>query len=243
MSPEQKGRLRLKGLLEKKTWSRQQAIFIVAGLDPATEWANQDAPQRWLLNGLPSEWQDLSPNQVQRRAERAVMVAEFKLIGLPSPMTPFAWLCETVRRKTVQLNTEETPYLHPGITPSWLLQARKHADLVLLVPPEFYPQAHRAKMKHAGQPSASLRIDVRRMWDEMNLGEKEYLSKAEFIKAALAALDERTADAETSGGLVREWIDEWERELFSPYGVIEITKDTFVRAYGHPTIMRPVKKK
>ena len=98
-------------------------------------------------------------------------------------------------------------------------------------------------MKHAGQPSASLRIDVRRMWDEMNLGEKEYLSKAEFIKAALAALDERTADAETSGGLVREWIDEWERELFSPYGVIEITKDTFVRAYGHPTIMRPVKKK
>jgi hypothetical protein len=237
METQEDGWSRLKALLEESVWNRKQTEFIVAGLDPAVGWADT---LKWLPDGLLPEWAELTPEQVQHRAMRAVRTAEMKLLGLPWIMTPFAWLCEAIRRKQVQHGPEFKPYVHPGVVPPWLPLARLRAELKLLVPPEFYPQLHRARERHARSPSA-IRPIVRRHWDEWNLGERLFQTKAAFIAFVVRELDAQSSDADADQGSIAEWIEEWERNTFSPYGIMGEDRKTTVRAYGLWGLIRPVK--
>lgn len=234
---------RLRGLLTRDAWDQRTAVLVVAGLDPVTEWMDSGAPLAWLHGGLPPEWQGLAPEQVQRRAERAVGAADTRMYGMPSAMPPIHWLFEALRRKQVQPHWAASPYVHPGIIPPWLPEARKQPNLELLVPPDLYPQAHRARGRHAGQPAEAQRRIVRRMWDAGTLdGEGNYPDKAAFIRAVLDALDKGAPDAEANTGTIRNMVDEWERELFCPYGVIEPNGAPRFRCYGPHAIIGSVKK-
>lgn len=235
---------RLRGLLARRTWDRREAALVVAGLDPATDWLDEEEPLVWLPAGQPPEWRTLGHEQVQRRAERAVMVAETKLLRLPIPvMPPEHWLYEAMVRKQVQPHWADSPYLHPGILPPWLSEARKQPGFELLVPPSLYPQADRARQGHAGQPLAKQRAIIRRMWDAWSLdGEGSYPSKAAFIEEVARVLDGRTSTPNVNLGSIRNLIDEWERELFCPYGIIGRGDAVPIRGYGPHAIMGPAKR-
>ena len=237
---------RLHGLLTMATWDRREAILIVAGIDPATDWLDREIPLVWLPCGQPPEWHGLSHQQEQHRAERAVMVAATKMFSVPIPvMPPLHWLFEAMVRKQVQPHWVNKPYIHKGFIPAWFLDARKHPGFELLLPPLLYPQSHRAKQKHATPSSAEQRSIIRRMWDAWSLdGKGDYPDKAAFIDGVERVLDRRNPTANINSGSIRNLIDEWERELFSPYGIIveHSTSPDPKRGYGIHAIMAPAKK-
>ena len=235
---------RLRALLDLPEWNMQTAVFVVAGLDPATEWEDPDAPLVWLPDGLLPEWHGLMHEQVQRRAERALGAADTKMSGVPVPlMPPIQWLFEAMRRKRVHPHWADEPYRHPGIVPPWVPAARKRPPFELLIPPVLYPQSDSAKQKHAGQPSARLRAIVRRMWDAWTLDKEGiHRDKAAFIADVLRVLDRDASDAHANEGSIRNMIYGWERELFCPYGVTDSEDATLSRGYGPHAIMEPVKK-
>ena len=219
MVDEPMGWGRLRSLLRLPTWTREEAVFIAAGLDPAAKWLDWGDSFAWLPAGLPPEWRGLTLEQKQRRAERAVMVADIKLSGLPiSIMPPRYWLFEVMARKQVQPYWNNKAYIHPGIIPPWLPQARDQPGFQLLLPPLLYPQAHRAKQGHAGQPSAKQRSIVRRMWDAWSLGECSYPDKAAFIRGVERVLDKHSPGTKFNSNSIGNLITEYEHQNYFRYG-------------------------
>ncbi len=219
----------LVGWLAANLWTAREAALIVAGLDPRSDLFPDEGEPRamWLPASIPGRWNGLGSDCMARRAVKRLQVAEGRLYGLPSPMTPYAWLAEAERR---------------GAAPPWVTAARAKRGLLPYLPPATIKcaQSRRAQARHADGPGAEERETARAMWEAWVLGEVQHEDKAAFIFSVAESIG--GADG-INANLIGEWISKWEGEWFEPYGRILRADKRASRGYGGHATRVPVKQK
>jgi hypothetical protein len=219
----------LVALLAASHWTAHEAALIVAGLDPRSDlFPDQGEPRAiWLPASIPARWIGLGSDCIARRAVKRIQVAEGRLYGLPSPMTPYAWLAEAERR---------------GAAPPWLAASRAKRGLLQYLPPATIKsaQSRRGKVRHADGRWTGAREAARGMWEAWVLGEAAHDDKAAFISSVAASIS--AADS-INESLIGEWISKWEVEWFEPYGRITRADTPESRGYGGHATTAPAKQK
>lgn len=216
-------------LLLARAWTSREATLIASGLHPQSELFPDEGAARitWLPASVPPRWDGLGPDCMARRAIKRVQVAEGRLYGIPSPMTPYAWLAEAERR---------------GAAPPWLNTARTKRGLLQYLPPATIEsaQSRRGKARHADGPWTEAREAARGMWEAWALGEATHDDKAAFISSVAESIG--CADG-INANLIGEWISKWQAEWFEPYGRILRADTPASRGYGGHATTVPVKQK
>jgi hypothetical protein len=232
--------------LSRDAWTKPEAISLCVGIKPtitermatATEWEP-------MIPSLFNNWKSRSPEQTTLRLQRRWRTLQVRLSTIPNDlrMTPYAWLAETLRDHDRRLNAPPGAWDQKrrgdlsGIVPPWLPAARRKKQLQYFLPPESSAERFERRLGEQFQV-------VYDHWEAWVLGEQVYANKGAFIRFISAGF---TATSEKA---VREWIERWERDTYTPYGRLETgaaaASNASQRGYGPPLLERhgvvPVKR-